>query len=312
MKDKTYKIISVVSRVALVVATINIISLKNDLKQLENSLNNHSRTSESRINDIYNNVNSMLRRQEDILEESNLELISADKENLTAVFRYTVKPKEYNPGVTKAAVTLNDETFDMEYIDGHYTLQLTVPVFGNNRLTGITLTNDGNVRYQQLGESMDAQYQVFPVVHADLASSWRYSHDNNTRSVDGDLHIVAELKGEVPVINSVELVQVSGGVEILRQKMESYDDHSGSMFSRVYPVKETFNCPKGVATYLYADVTDGDGYVHRCLLEVWDVEADGKLADKTHYYGYVRDTVEIFNPKGDSVYKLDLDITEVQ
>ncbi len=325
MKEKGYKVITAVCCVGMVVNMLQISNLKNEVQRLQNNLNNGIRNVENDISGIYRNVDNMLKKQADILSVSELEILSADTDNLTAVVQYTALPKEYAPGATQAVVNINGSDYAMEYKDGVFTTQRDIPLMKETTVNSISLIDKGTVRNQSINHSLTPRYDYLTTVYADMihSATGKKVDGNYVWGIDGTIHINADRKGRQAEIASADLVQIVNGKEVFRQKLENTPGNTQSVThsrqaNEVKPdyndfwtsdlfqsdIRQSFTLPQSSVIYLRVDVTDGDGLIHRCYLESWKTDSEGNDYDSQYEFNG-REAAEIYNKEGKLIYTID-------
>ena len=327
MKDRFYKLLSVICCVALIFSFGKIRSLENDIRNLKTYVSRVEHNVQQDVNSIYSNVDAQLEKQASLLNNTGFRVVSGDIRSKTAVIEIKLQPKEYTPGKTSATVKVNGENYPMTLTGDTYAAEITVSMLENTVVESVSFEENGTVRTEKLNWSTVPRYDYMTTVHGSFSmdtATGRAENGSYSITIDGIIEITAQRR-EIPTeITAVELIQVTGGKEIYREKLtETAEDSCLSAekakeleISRregwrqdvfTYNLKQTFTVPLGSTTYLYADVTDKDGFVHRCILEMWKISSDGR--DWDDGYGWYRgmEAAEVYNPDGTLLYKVNLD-----
>lgn len=330
MKENINRILLVLCCGAVLLSHIKISSLEGEIRSLRNAISSVDSSVRNDIRSIYSNVDRMLEEQASLLLAEEYQIVSGDIREKTAALEIKIQPKEYTPGTTAAAVTVNGEEYPLSLSEGVFAAVISVPMMDETIIDKVSFTENGTVRSQRISWSCVPRYDYLTTVYGDLsASSARATRSGEIMNLelDSTLHITAERRGTAAKIEKVELVQVTDGREVWRKQMEynnvderhgtkeqavtyhsraMYDDNwTGDEF--VCPVDMTFELPFGSTTYLLACVTDGDGLVHHCLAEMWQVSRDGRDWDDSFGWYHGMEAGKVFNPDGTLLYRLDYD-----
>ena len=298
-------LINILMIAALVFCVIQINDLENQINNLRNSINNVDRHLSNEMSNIYNNVHSMLKEQENQLTLSDWEYAELDFVNMTAEIICTVVPKEYDPDSTAAKLITKGSEVEMNYSEGKYTVKMIIPMFDITEIQQINLIDNGTVRTQELGWNIRPKDDSLLWTFVRFSGEGRgtYGKEAYTWKANGHVNVDIERKGTFE-IKKVELVEMLDGNEINRipvdisldgQKAYAdeiskkgnavpeylydpeykddnvYDGHA-SIF---YPLSKETVIPNGSEYILFADITDGYDLTYRCLIECASIQENG-------------------------------------
>ena len=271
-------------------------------------------------------MQELMEQEASILTQTNFSLDELDLADKTFVLSGSVTPKEHQPGVTEAFLTVNGKAYPMELANGTYTIQLDLPVFEDARVEKVEFREDDMIRTETLDEQWSPRYELLPSVHGRLGGSGRGTAANGvyTWHREGEVRINVEGKGQVIDVRSVTLVEELDGVEVGRteipltstestQRKNAKEEPAPPPTSGIqvdgaesfyHMIDREFNIPFGSTLELLAEVVDGNGLRYRTVLEYWAVNEKGEPVDDD-YFG-LRDLFEqILDTDGNVLYEVD-------
>ena len=323
MKDKIYKIASVVSCILLVVSYMKITELESKINNLNTAISRTERSLENSMSSIYSNVDRMLREEASLLLGYECNIISGNVAEKTVQLEIAVKPKEYSPAATQAAVTVNGVVYPMDFAGDRYIAAVTVPMLEYIEVETVSFTENGTVRSREINWGDTPRYDYLTTVYGDfgLSQSTANRKDNNIHmAVNSVTNISAERKGTPAKIEKVELVQITDGKEVNRQTLEENDVTKGGRYPEKAPavngedwntdvfscvLEHTFIMPYGSSTYIWAEVTDAEGMLHRCLMVKWRVSTDGNDVEDPYGWYSGAEAAEVYNTDGTLLYSIE-------
>lgn len=167
MKEKIFKVISLVSIIIAVISLYKITSLKNEIYNLQSKINSISEQSSHLRTDILNSVNTTLEEYNNDLTKATYEYedYKFDEDNLNVKVHVQVVPKTYNPEKTITyLVGADDWEFPLEYVDGKYVGEISVSVFDKLSIDHVVLDTDGTLSTQTLDWLIAPEDIVFPAI----------------------------------------------------------------------------------------------------------------------------------------------------
>lgn len=326
MKKHLSIIVTVLALVIAVVSQFRISNLKSEMRQMENRLNNSISTMQSNQSNAISYMEQLMEKEASILTNTDFSLGEMDLANKTFMLNGSVTPKEHQPGVTEAFLTVNGKTHPMQLTNGTYTLQLDLPIFEEARVEKVEFHEGDVIRTETLDEQWSPRYELLPHVNGRLGGSGRGSAANGvfTWHRDGELRVSVEGKGQVIDVRSVSILEVLDGVEIGRTEipLTSTESNRGNNAKEepappptsgtqvdgaetfYHSVDREYNIPFGSTLELIAEVVDGNGLRYRTVLEYWAVNEKGEPVDDD-FLG-LRDLFEqILDADGNILYEVD-------
>ena len=221
MKKHLSTIVTVLALVISVISQLRISNLQSEIQQLENHLNNSISMLQSNQSAALSRMQELMEQEASILTQTNFSLDELDLADKTFVLSGSVTPKEHQPGVTEAFLTVNGKAYPMELANGTYTIQLDLPVFEDARVEKVEFREDDVIRTETLDEQWSPRYELLPSVHGRLGGSGRGTAANGvyTWHREGEVRINVEGKGQVIDVRSVTLVEELDGVEVGRTEI---------------------------------------------------------------------------------------------
>ena len=180
MKGKLQITINILSLILLVVCFVKISGLQNEVRRLQNDVNNSQSMLQSSINSISSNVSYEMEQANNLLSDSSWSTGGLDIQNKTAVFSCYVVPKVYNPEKTAATIIYNGTEVPMTLENGRYTAEITVPVFDDCNIDNVQFSEDGTIRTQQLNWRINPRYDMVPAAYVNYSGSSSQNYKKKT------------------------------------------------------------------------------------------------------------------------------------
>lgn len=325
MKKHLSTIVTVLALVIAVSSQIRISDLRSEMQRMENRLNNNISTMQSNQSAALNHMQELMEKETSILAHTDFSLGGMKLEDKSFVLRGSVTPKEHQPGVTEAFLTVNEAVYPMELINGAYSVQVDLPLFEEARVDKVEFHEGDVIRTEALNEQWSPRYRFLPQVSGRLSGSGRGSAANGvyTWHREGEVRINIEGKTQGIDVRSVALVEVLDGVEVARTEIplssternrknnvapEPVPPTSSIQINGTetfyYLIDRDFNIPFGSALELLAEVVDGNGLRYRIVLEHWTISESGKnVDDGLHGLRYLFE--QILDADGNVLYEVD-------
>ena len=326
MKKHLSTIVTVLALVIAVISQFRISNLQSEIQQLENHLNNSISMLQSNQSAALSRMQELMEQEASILTHTDFSLGEMDLADKTFVLSSNVTPKEHQPGVTEAFLTVNGKAYPMQLTNGVYTLQLDQPLFEEVRVDKVEFHEGDVIRTETLNEQWMPRYRFLPEVSGRLSGSGRGSAANGvyTWHREGEVRINVEGKGQAIDVRSVTLIEELDGVEVGRTDISLTSTESNrrknateepappptfgiqvdGTESFYHMIDREFNIPFGSTLELVAEVVDGNGLRYRTVLEYWAVNEKGEPVDDD-YIG-LRDLFEqILDADGNVLYEVD-------
>ena len=326
MKKHLSTVVTVLALIIAIVSQFRISELESDIRQMENRLNNSISTLQSNQSAAINHMQSLMEKEASILTHTDFSLGEMNLADKTFVLSSSVTPKEHQPGVTEALLTVNGTVYAMELTNGAYTIQVDLPLFEEARVEKVEFHEGDVIRTETLEEQWSPRYHLLPQVNGRLGGSARGTAANGvyTWQREGEVRISVEGKGQVIDVRSVTLVEELDGVEVGHTEipLTSTESNRGNNAKEepappptsgtqvdgtetfYHMIDREFKIPFGSTLELLAEVVDGNGLRYRTVLDHWTVNESGENMDDS-LWG-LRDLFEqILDEDGNILYEVD-------
>lgn len=324
MKKHLSTIVTVLALAIAVISQFRISNLQGEIRQMENRLNSSISNVQTNQSNAIAYMQQLMEKEASILTHTDFSLGELDLANKTFVFSGSVTPKEHQPGVTEAFLTVNDKAYPMQLANGVYTIQLDLPLFEEARVDKVEFHEGDVIRTETLDKQWSPRYELLPQINGRLSGSGRGSAANGvyTWHREGEIRVSVEGKGQTIDVRSVAILEVLDGVEVGRTEIPLTSTKSNRNEEPApEPVPESgftvrgsetfyheidrdFNIPYGSTLELVAEVVDGNGLRYRTVLEHWSVNEKGENVDDD-LMG-LRDLFEkILDADGNILYEVD-------
>ena len=299
MKKQLTTIVAVVALVIAVIAQFRISALQDEIRQLRNDLNNNLSMMRSDHSAAISYMEELMAKEASILTDTQFSLGALNIADRTFMLSGSVTPKEHQPGVTEAFLTVNGKAYPMQLANGVYTIQLDLPLFEEARVDKVEFHEGDVIRTETLDKQWSPRYELLPQINGRLSGSGRGSAANGvyTWHREGEIRVSVEGKGQTIDVRSVAILEVLDGVEVGRTEIPLTSTKSNRNEEPApEPVPESgftvrgsetfyheidrdFNIPYGSTLELVVEVVDGNGLRYRTVLEHWSVNEKGENVD---------------------------------
>jgi len=324
MKKQLTTIVAVVALVIAVIAQFRISALQDEIRQLRNDLNNNLSMMRSDHSAAISYMEELMAKEASILTDTQFSLGALNIADRTFMLSGSVTPKEHQPGVTEAFLTVNGKAYPMQLANRVYTIQLDLPLFEEARVDKVEFHEGDVIRTETLNEQWSPRYELLPQINGRLSGSGRGSAANGvyTWHREGEIRVSVEGKGQTIDVRSVAILEVLDGVEVGRTEIPLTSTKSNRNEEPApEPVPESgftvrgsetfyheidrdFNIPYGSTLELVVEVVDGNGLRYRTVLEHWAVNENGENVDDDMLG--LRDLFEkILDADGNVLYEVD-------
>ena len=324
MKKHLSTIVTVLALAIAVISQFRISNLQGEIRQMENRLNSSISNVQSNQSNAIAYMQQLMEKEASILTHTDFSLGELDLANKTFVFSGSVTPKEHQPGVTEAFLTVNSKAYPMQLANGVYTIQLDLPLFEEARVDKVEFHEGDVIRTETLDKQWSPRYELLPQINGRLSGSGRGSAANGvyTWHREGEIRVSVEGKGQAIDVRSVAILEVLDGSEVARTEIPLTSTKSNRNEEPApEPVPESgftvrgsetfyheidrdFNIPYGSTLELVVEVVDGNGLRYRTVLEHWSVNEKGENVDDD-LMG-LRDLFEkILDADGNILYEVD-------
>lgn len=305
MKQKLPIIISVFSCLLALLCMVRIVNLQNQLRSMENNLNNSILILRNDINNISSNVSYQLEEQDNLLSSNDFSFGLADWKNLTVELNCTITPKEFRPEETSVVLVCNGEEHPMTLRSGAYVATFPISMLEGSTITEVRFLENGNIRIQNMDWSIYPRDQYFPNLYTSFSGSGSGKKDSSTCTwtYNGTLYITAEQKGGLnSSIEALDLVQYNNGEEVTRSSFLGQDkDDNSVVFGQKkpavtitnqdplevqYELQQDYTFPFGSTMELYVEMSDSRGFTYRALVGRLSASAEGEVNDDEQFVGW--------------------------
>ena len=173
MKKHLSTLATVLALAIAVVSQFRISELQSEIRQLENHLNNSISMLQSNQSAAISHMQELMEREASILTHTEFSLGKMDLMDKTFVLSGSVTPKEHQPGVTEAFLTVNGKAYPMTLTNGVYMVQVDLPLFEEARVDKVEFHEGDMIRTETLKEQWSPRYQLLPTVQGQLRGSGR-------------------------------------------------------------------------------------------------------------------------------------------
>jgi len=306
MKKKFKKIVSVVCVVALVFCIAEIFVLKDEINTLKNNSTYQYEHLSRSINNIYDNVDSMLEKETQLIYGVEWDYGEIKRESNTVELILTATAKKYTEEKTTFEIFCNGKGYPMSNTNGKLKSVFEVPLFSDVNVEKIVLTTDDTIETQKLDlYNITPKKPLLVSVSADL-SSWQ-----STGEIAGD-DVIVKLSGILGVktkdnrssaditqaalvsfVDSEETARIPlGSLEMLGDDYKGIERKTGYDYYRLDAV--SFSVPKGKNMQLKFEVKDDFGYIYRVYILRVNADVNGYLKCDNPY----TDGTEVYNTDG--------------
>ena len=270
MKNRFPTILSAIACVLAIFCLMQISDLKNQVNQLQNQLNNQDAQFRSQMDSFRSQVQETLEAEASILTAYDWMWEALDQETMTAPLIFTATPKEHSPGVTVAALVINDTSYAMSPLNnGSYTLTLDWPLFETANLQRVTFRENGQERSEALNISLAPFHQLMSVPYAHEMSSSATTKDGKFH-YEADIAVDNLLYGRGNDYNNartVALIALRDGAEIDRIDFDlDQMERNAGTYDFFESVEAKFDLPEGSTLTLMVEVTDAWGFTYHLFL----------------------------------------------
>lgn len=266
--------------VALIVAFSQIMSLKSDIKMLNNDLANEKSRLENQINSIYHNVDNQLKKEASLFANVAMNYGELDDTTKTANINFTVLPKVITEDM-KVSISVGEKTAKMTKKDnGEYTADISVGLFENvDYFPIITVESKGESKTEIL-ENHSVQYiwsSYLPTMNGGNMRASKAGLSNGKLTVEGELTLgynTPSLNRDVKFTKYLVTAEVDGkeiSSKDITNMLGDYEKSYGIDGGRTeIPFKETYDLMGSDNLTIYLIAEDSLGYIHKREAYSWD------------------------------------------
>ena len=303
MKDKIFKVVSIVGLVIAVIGLFKIISLKNEIYNLESKINSISEQNSYLRTDISNSVNTTLEEYNNDLTKATYEYedYKFDEDNLNVKVHVQVVPKTYNPEKTIVYLVGADaQEFPLEYADGKYVGEISVSLFDKLSIDHVVLDTDGTLSTQILNWLIAPEDMVFPEI--DVIDSGEIELDGKDHDkvlFDPNIQVTISEKytGNPIKFKRADVVVKKGEHEIDRIPF-AVDNYNKVVNLSMMNNQKTYDIKKGETLGFFIKIEE-DNFTFERLIDIVTVDDKGEriLNNELSEYQFTQNIVVKYNNK---------------
>ena len=303
MKDKIFKLVSIVALVIVSISLFKMASLKNEIYNLESKINSLAEQNSRLRTEILNSVDTTLEEYNNDLTKATYEYedYKFDEDNLNVKVHVQVVPKTYNPEKTTAyLVGVDDLEYPLEYSDGKYVGEINVSVFDKLSIDHVVLDTDGTLSTQTLNWLIAPEDLVFPEIEVMYSGDIQLDgkdHDKVLFDPNIQVMISERYTGNPIKFKRAEVVVQKGEHEIDRIPfvVDNYDKEVNlSMMNN----QKTYDIKKGETLGFFIEIKE-DNFTFKRLIDIVTVDDKGEriLNDELSEYQFTQNIIVKYDNK---------------
>lgn len=300
MKNNIWKVIVTCSLLCTIVCMIQIGSLKTEIQNTKNQLNNQISRMENSFWQSSSNMEEILKQGASILAKAEWEYGAFDTDALTVDILCSVTPKEYDPAKTTASILLGNTEIPMTYENGTYRTKTSVSLFEETKISKVLFYEGDVIRAEGLDWVFMPLSEYLPSIDAYLGgNSMQFDKkDTVSWSTHGGMDVFVGKKEEGYSVTSVTLVRCLDEREVDRVELQLENDQD---FSEDYffEVDLNYEIPFGTTQDIFVDIEDTMGFRCRVCVDHTTITEDGDYDNQYMHYEsekilYDRDGKELY------------------
>lgn len=275
MKNKKQEILIIILVVVLMVAFAKINSLESDVRQLRWDLANNVSDLESRVNSIYENVDTFLKQEASLLSGVEYEYGSLELDTQRVDILLRIVPKELTDD-TLLRVSYEDTVAQLERKGNAFEGSIPVSLFTQEEQLLLTVTTEAGEQTEYLHQVPIAD--LFPLYvprfHRNALSGKTTYHPSGKYEIDGTLDLAftnADKNADARFV-SFALITELNGEEIENEDITEAVLDSGTYSYGAWTMEgyqKTYKVEQRDALVLYVEAEDSLGYIHRAMIHFW-------------------------------------------
>ncbi len=287
MKKGFSKFITALTVILLIMCWIQMMDLKQQVQNLNNNLNNSISNMQKNLSSNTSYIRDMLEKEASILAKSEWSYDGFDTQTYMVNVKCSVTPKVFDPEITEAFLIYEDREVPMEYENGEYAADIPVYVFKENfEVDQVLLRENGIVRAETLGWSLDPRYEYLSDVYANFSGSTSNEKTGDHAYLihqDGNVDVEVYKKGNAASIKEIFLLTLLDGKEIERQKL-SIDEPAEDVLHGFLQLDKSYEIPYGSTHELWVEVIDQNNLHYQVTIERIQIDEEGKFSDKIDHW----------------------------
>lgn len=279
MRKNALNILIVVLIIFQIASISKINNLQREIQNVNIGMDNLNISVMSDINNIYSNVEQILKREASLIADANAEIGTLDADELMVAIKFTLTPKEVSEQ-TIVSLDFQGELFPMEKTGTAFSTTVSRHVFGDTMPKIIIeeggvkkITEDTRINVENIKE------RLFPRLYSRVSGEANYR--KNIYSRKGTLNVdFKEIKSDIKYTEMRLVVKVD-------DKLISDEIIPDEVFRSGYEVDEEIPMNDGQTYVMTLIATDSIGLEHHYTVEHWVAGTGEQIApslDDEHIY----------------------------
>lgn len=279
MKKNALNILIVLLIIFQIASISKINNLQREIQNVNIGMDNLNRSVMSDINNIYSNVEQILKREASLIADANAEIGALDAGELTVPIKFTLTPKEVSEQ-TSVYLDFQGELFPMDKTGTNFSTTVLHDIFADTMPKIIIeeggvkkITEDTRINVVSIKE------RLFPLLYPRVSGGANYR--KNIYSRKGMLNVdFKEIKSDIKYTEMRLVVKVDN-------KLISDEIIPDEVFRSGYEVDEEIPMNDGQTYVMTLIATDSIGLKHHYTVEHWVAGTGEQIApsfDDEHIY----------------------------
>lgn len=275
MKNKKQDILILVLVIALTVAFAKINALESDIRLLQRDLSNNVSDLETRVNSIYENVDTFLKQEASLLSGVEYQYGALDPDTQKVDILLKIIPKELTDDML-LRVSYEDTVSPLERKGNAFEGSIPVSLFAKEEQLLLTIVTEAGEQTEYLQQVHIAE--LFPLYvprfHRNALSGKTTYHPGGKYEINGTLDLAftnADKNADARFV-SFALITERNGEEIEREDITEAVLNSGTYSYGAWTLdgyQKTYDVMQGDELALYVQAEDSLGYIHRSMIHFW-------------------------------------------
>ncbi|QIB69693.1 hypothetical protein Ami103574_10325 [Aminipila butyrica] len=266
MKKNILPLIIVVLVVAQFVSIMKISSLQQQVDNARAEISTQDDNTRSEINEIYANVDEMLKKEASLIETASIKVGDLDTENFTAPITFAITPKEVSAN-TAVSLEIDGQLNPMTRNGTTFSTTVSRGIFG--KVSPMIVIDESGVKKTTQDDRIVVESMkdlILPILSPQFIGETSYSRD--TYQCKKTLY--ADVKNAESGIAFTDMRFVIK----VDKKVISNEVIPSDAFSGGWQVDKSIQLKKGQTCIMMVIATDSIGLEHRYTVEYWRAGAD--------------------------------------
>lgn len=276
MKKHAVQILIAFLVILQIISLVRIGNLQDELSYIRNQISNSESQQLSQINNIYANVDSMLKRQASIIDSFEYSLGMPDNNTLSVPVTFNITPKEIKAD-TGATLFVSGESITMKKNGTDFTATLPVGIFDDFEAK-VVLADGGIQKTEKLDVSGNLREQLLPTINVRYEGKCTYSKNQGEFHSKGNLSLDVKPAANNNRIETARLVIEVDGKTVSEKRIEKI---GGSMI----PFDEKIAVSAGQKLTVAVIATDSLGLIHKTIGVQCELDDNADLIRESEWLG---------------------------